>query len=112
MNAKQHLRAAAGFGLLCLLATVTHAGMVSPCEDPTVLSGARVQVFIFPYASDTRLTPQGRALAKFRVRPGRQIAGEQPRDPRPTELSRRQADPMQHDEIGHDSGRTIIEEWR
>ena len=68
MNAARRLRAAVGFGLLCLLATVTHAGMVSPCEDPTVLSGARVQVFIFPYASDTRLTPQGRALATLMQR--------------------------------------------
>ena len=68
MNAVRSFRAAATLALLGLMATVTRAGMVSPCEDPTVLSGARVQVFIFPYASDTRLTAQGRALATLMQR--------------------------------------------
>ena len=54
--------------LLWVLAGVAHAGMVSPCEDPTVLSGAKVQVFIFPYASESRLTAKGHALATLMQR--------------------------------------------
>jgi hypothetical protein len=46
-----------------MLVGSAHAGMRSPCDDPTVLSGARVQVFIFPYEAERALTPQGRALA-------------------------------------------------
>jgi hypothetical protein len=39
----------------------------------------------------------------------RQVAGEQSRDPRPAEFSRRQADSVQHDEVGHDARRTCVE---
>lgn len=49
--------------MLLLAGTEGQAGMMSPCDDPTVLSGAKVQVFIFPYESDKALTAQGRALA-------------------------------------------------
>lgn len=49
--------------LLVMLAGAAEAGMLSPCADPTVLSGAKVQVFIFPYESERALTPKGRALA-------------------------------------------------
>jgi hypothetical protein len=49
--------------LLVVLAGEAHAGMMSPCDDPTVLSGAKVQVFIFPYESERALTTKGRALA-------------------------------------------------
>jgi hypothetical protein len=56
-------RAAGLVSLALLLAGVAQAGMQSPCDDPTVLTGARVQVFIFPYESERNLTLKGRALA-------------------------------------------------
>jgi len=49
--------------MLLLAGAEGRAGMMSPCEDPTVLSGAKVQVFIFPYESDKALTAHGQALA-------------------------------------------------
>jgi hypothetical protein len=58
-----HKRFMSLFAVLMLLAGETHAGMISPCEDPRTLSGAKVQVFIFPYESDKTLSAQGRALA-------------------------------------------------
>ena len=54
--------------LLVMLATEAHAGMQSPCDDPRVLSGAKVQVFIFPYESERALTTKGRALATLMQR--------------------------------------------
>jgi len=51
-----------------MLAGESHAGMKSPCDDPTVLSGAKVQVFIFPYESERALTTKGRALATLMQR--------------------------------------------
>jgi hypothetical protein len=39
-----------------------------PCDDPTVLAGAAVQVFIFPYESERKLTTKGRALATLMQR--------------------------------------------
>jgi hypothetical protein len=68
MNAANRCRAA---GLVCLafmLAGAARAGMQSPCDDPTVLSGAGVQVFIFPYESERNLTLKGRALATLMQR--------------------------------------------
>jgi hypothetical protein len=44
------------------------------------------------------------------MRLGRQISGEQPRDPGPAELARWQTDSMQYDEIRHDARRTFVEE--
>lgn len=44
------------------------AGIQSPCEDPTMLSGANVQVYIVPYESDQNLSPQARALATLMQR--------------------------------------------
>jgi hypothetical protein len=63
MNAASRCRAAGLICLVSMLAGVAHAGMQSPCDDPTVLTGARVQVFIFPYESERNLTLKGRALA-------------------------------------------------
>jgi hypothetical protein len=39
-------------------------------------------------------------------------AGEQARDPRPTELAGWQADAVKHDEIGRHAGRARVEERR
>jgi hypothetical protein len=67
MSAANRCRA----GLFCLalvFAGAARAGMQSPCDDPTVLSGAAVQVFIFPYESERNLTPKGRALATLMQR--------------------------------------------
>jgi hypothetical protein len=58
-----HRRCVPLIALLVMLAGESHAGMFSPCQDPTVLSGAKVQVFIFPYESERALTTKGRALA-------------------------------------------------
>jgi hypothetical protein len=63
MTCSLYRRCAPLLALLVMLAGETHAGMFSPCQDPTVLSGAKVQVFIFPYESERTLTTKGRALA-------------------------------------------------
>jgi hypothetical protein len=63
MNGATRFRAAGFVCLALMLAGAARAGMQSPCDDPTVLSGAAVQVFIFPYESERSLTLKGRALA-------------------------------------------------
>ena len=40
-----------------------HAGLQSPCMDPVVLPGPKVQVFILPYKAESKLTARGRELA-------------------------------------------------
>src|SRR6187397_1731469 len=52
---------------------------------------------------------QNRALAEFRMCLGRQVPGEQPRDPRSAEFTRRQADSVQYDEVRRDSRGTFVE---
>jgi hypothetical protein len=39
------------------------AGIQTPCNDPTVLSGPKVHVFILPYQAESKLTQRGRELA-------------------------------------------------
>lgn len=51
-----------------LLAPLAHSGIQSPCDDPTMLSGANVQVYIVPYETDQTLSPQARALATLMQR--------------------------------------------
>jgi hypothetical protein len=40
-----------------------YAGLQSPCRDPMVLPGPKVQVFVLPYKAESRLTARGRELA-------------------------------------------------
>src|SRR5688572_17572507 len=68
MNALHRGSAAGLMWLVLMMAGAAHAGMQSPCDDPTVLTGTRVQVFIFPYESERKLTPKGRALATLMQR--------------------------------------------
>jgi hypothetical protein len=49
--------------ILCLAALPAAAGVISPCSDPLVLPGPKVQVFIMPYQAQGRLTSRGRELA-------------------------------------------------
>jgi hypothetical protein len=39
------------------------AGIQTPCNDPTVLPGPKVHVFILPYQAESKLTQRGRELA-------------------------------------------------
>jgi hypothetical protein len=48
---------------LCLASLHASAGIQSPCADPIVLPGPKVQVFILPYEAEGKLTAQGRELA-------------------------------------------------
>lgn len=47
---------------ICLASLRVSAGIQSPCADPMVLPGPKVQVFILPYQAEGRLTAQGREL--------------------------------------------------
>jgi hypothetical protein len=49
--------------LLACFALDAHAGIMSPCSDPTVLPGPKVAVYILPYTADSQLTTRGRELA-------------------------------------------------
>lgn len=46
-----------------LSSVVAQAGLISPCRDPIVLPGPKVQVFILPVQSESHLTENGRQLA-------------------------------------------------
>ncbi len=46
-----------------LSSVVAHAGLLSPCRDPIVLPGPKVQVFVLPVQAESRLTENGRQLA-------------------------------------------------
>ncbi|HKS54340.1 MAG TPA: hypothetical protein VJS12_03600 [Steroidobacteraceae bacterium] len=48
---------------LCALALPAAAGVQSPCDNPIILPGPKVQVFILPYEAQGRLTPRGHELA-------------------------------------------------
>jgi hypothetical protein len=68
MSAVYRCRGAGLTWLVLMMAGAAHAGIQSPCDDPTVLTGTTVQVFIFPYESERKLTPKGRALATLMQR--------------------------------------------
>jgi hypothetical protein len=50
---------------VCLgaFANEARAGLQTPCADPMVLPGPKVQVFVLPYKAESRLTARGRELA-------------------------------------------------
>lgn len=58
-------RLALAFWALCLAAPSARAGMRSPCTDPIVLPGARVQVFILPFVAAGELDERGRDFASI-----------------------------------------------
>ncbi len=60
MSARRLARALCLCALLA--ASFARAGMESPCSDPIVASGARVQVFILPFRADGPLGPAGASL--------------------------------------------------
>jgi hypothetical protein len=68
MNGIRQYRSLLLLSLLGAASGAADAMEQTPCEDPTVFSGAKVQVFIFPYESERALTPQARALATLMVR--------------------------------------------
>lgn len=51
------------FGLacvvLCLVSSLAAAGIKSPCDDPLVLPGPKVHVFIMPYEAQGKLSARG-----------------------------------------------------
>ncbi len=47
---------------LAVSATNAQAGAMSPCNDPVVFQGARVQVFILPFRAEGPLSARGREL--------------------------------------------------
>ena len=47
---------------LAVSATDARAGAASPCNDPVVFQGARVQVFILPFRAEGPLSARGREL--------------------------------------------------
>lgn len=47
---------------LAVSATQARAGAMSPCDDPVVFQGARVQVFILPLRAEGPLSARGREL--------------------------------------------------
>lgn len=47
---------------LAVSATSARAGAASPCDDPVVFEGARVQVFILPFRAEGPLSARGREL--------------------------------------------------
>ena len=49
--------------MLWLVGVRAVAGVQSPCDDPLILPGPKVQVFIMPYEAQGRLTPRGHELA-------------------------------------------------
>lgn len=54
--------------LIVFFAPHVRSGVVSPCEDPTMLRSANVQVYILPYTATQNLTPNARALATLMQR--------------------------------------------
>jgi hypothetical protein len=49
--------------ILCAVALPAAAGVQSPCDDPIILPGPKVQVFIMPYQAQGQLTARGHELA-------------------------------------------------
>jgi hypothetical protein len=49
--------------ILCAVALPAAAGVQSPCADPIILPGPKVQVFIMPYGAQGQLTARGHELA-------------------------------------------------
>lgn len=62
MSALSGLWSIAAVMLLGALVSTAQAGARSPCSDPIVFDSG-VQVHIFPFTTDTRLTKEGQALA-------------------------------------------------
>lgn len=54
--------------ILGLASLTAAAGVQSPCSDPLILPGPKVQVFILPYQAQGQLTPRGRELATIMQR--------------------------------------------
>src|SRR5215831_1047800 len=54
--------------VLAMLLQNASAGEISPCSDPIVLPGPRVQVFILPYRAESKMTQQGWQLATIMQR--------------------------------------------
>lgn len=48
--------------VLCLVSSLATAGIKSPCDDPMVLPGPKVHVFIMPYEAQGKLSARGQQL--------------------------------------------------
>jgi hypothetical protein len=57
------MKHALAFVILGLASLTAVAGVQSPCSDPLILPGPKVQVFIMPYQAQGQLTPRGRELS-------------------------------------------------
>jgi hypothetical protein len=62
MSTPRKLPSFAAGGLLYLMSLQAQAGAMSPCSNPTVFD-ANVQVHIFPFTSEKKLSDKARALA-------------------------------------------------